>query len=104
MPIFAIWIISFTVDGQWGNWGQWTDCSLSCRGMIQRTLPCDNPPPQHGGKDCEGKAEEEKTEKKLCDKSDCTGKPGLDGRHESLSRRDVHSFSPLIAATRGKDE
>ena len=30
--------------------------------------------------------------------------PGSDGRQESLSRRDFHSFSPLIAATRGENE
>ena len=65
---------SFTVDGQWGKWGSWTDCSLSCRGMRQRTLQCDNPPPQNGGKDCEGKHEKDKTEKMLCDKKDCNGK------------------------------
>ena len=31
-------------------------------------------------------------------------KPGSDGRQESLSRRDFHSFSPLIAVTRGENE
>ena len=30
--------------------------------------------------------------------------PGLDRRQESLSRRDFHSFSPLVAATRGENE
>ena len=31
-------------------------------------------------------------------------KPGSDGRQEILSRRDFHSFSPLVAATRDKNE
>ena len=30
--------------------------------------------------------------------------PGSDGRQESLLRRDVHSFSPLVVTTRGENE
>ena len=71
---YQIFLIFLTVDGQWGKWGAWTECSLSCRGVKQRTLQCNNPPPQNGGKDCEGKDEKDKTEKMLCDKSDCNGK------------------------------
>jgi len=41
------------VDGDWGGWGQWTQCSVSCgNGTVSRTRACDSPPPQHGGDPC----------------------------------------------------
>ncbi|GFS46965.1 hemicentin-1 [Trichonephila inaurata madagascariensis] len=43
------------VNGEWGNWMDWTPCSLSCGvGVRQRSRICDNPKPQFGGSDCVG--------------------------------------------------
>jgi len=43
------------VDGGWGDWWKWSDCSKSCgEGWVSRERRCDNPEPQHGGADCEG--------------------------------------------------
>ncbi|KAI8512763.1 Thrombospondin type 1 repeat-containing protein [Branchiostoma belcheri] len=43
------------IDGGWGEWTDWTECSHTCGiGTRKRTRKCDNPPPQNGGKDCEG--------------------------------------------------
>ena len=45
------------VDGKWSNWSAWSSCDKSCDGGKQkRTRTCT--PPQHGGKVCEGPAEE----------------------------------------------
>ncbi|XP_048738660.1 properdin-like isoform X2 [Ostrea edulis] len=44
-----------TVDGNWGNWMGWSQCSADCGGGTRtRTRRCNYPPPSHGGKDCPG--------------------------------------------------
>eukprot|EP00800_Vazella_pourtalesii_P019814 TRINITY_DN687_c0_g1_i6.p1 TRINITY_DN687_c0_g1~~TRINITY_DN687_c0_g1_i6.p1 ORF type:complete len:1458 (+),score=297.65 TRINITY_DN687_c0_g1_i6:296-4669(+) len=43
------------IHGGWSGWTQWTDCSLTCgSGRRQRGRVCDDPIPQHGGRDCPG--------------------------------------------------
>ncbi|KAK3592726.1 hypothetical protein CHS0354_007728 [Potamilus streckersoni] len=43
------------VDGNWGGWGEWARCSLSCGGGIRSRLRnCNNPGPEHGGLFCLG--------------------------------------------------
>ncbi|NWU93884.1 HMCN1 protein, partial [Upupa epops] len=45
------------VDGNWSEWGLWEECSKSCgQGNRTRTRMCSNPPAQHGGKPCDGRA------------------------------------------------
>ncbi|GFT31287.1 hemicentin-1 [Nephila pilipes] len=47
------------VNGEWGNWMDWTPCSMSCGvGLRQRSRICDNPKPQFGGSDCVGNDDE----------------------------------------------
>ncbi|XP_071836091.1 uncharacterized protein [Apostichopus japonicus] len=43
------------IDGGVGSWGNWTPCSVNCgqNGVSFRYRPCDNPSPDHGGKDCD---------------------------------------------------
>ncbi|XP_060070843.1 uncharacterized protein LOC132550773 [Ylistrum balloti] len=55
------------VDGNWGSWGEWTACSVTCvksgfikNGVQIRIRSCVNPKPEHGGKDCPGKDEDMK--------------------------------------------
>lgn len=44
------------VNGGWGLWGPWGDCSRTCGGGVQYSFrSCDNPLPKNGGKYCEGK-------------------------------------------------
>ena len=54
-----------SVDGDWGAWGSWADCSQTC-GISTRTRErkCDNPPPTSGGLECQGDA---------TDYENCTG-------------------------------
>ncbi|XP_033733950.1 uncharacterized protein LOC117323058 [Pecten maximus] len=53
------------VDGQWTTWTTWGYCSLECKrpgnltGTTHRHRDCSNPPPQYGGKQCEGHSSEE---------------------------------------------
>ncbi|XP_038637840.1 LOW QUALITY PROTEIN: hemicentin-1-like [Scyliorhinus canicula] len=46
---------SCPVDGQWTVWNSWSRCSASCGGgSRQRSRSCFDPPPQRGGRLCEG--------------------------------------------------
>ena len=48
-----------TVDGRWGEWSEWSKCTKSCKfGTQSRSRKCNNPAQAHGGKDCEGPAEQ----------------------------------------------
>ncbi|ESO90271.1 hypothetical protein LOTGIDRAFT_66885, partial [Lottia gigantea] len=42
-----------TVDGNWGEWSDFSDCSTTCDGGTQnRTRLCDNPEPSNDGATC----------------------------------------------------
>nr|XP_034329828.1 SCO-spondin isoform X4 [Crassostrea gigas] len=43
------------VDGNWSSWSPWGNCSSDCgKGEQWRSRECNNPKPEHNGKDCEG--------------------------------------------------
>lgn len=48
------------IDGNWGEWTQWTNCDVSCAGgRRSRQRACTNPKPMYGGIDCSGDAHQE---------------------------------------------
>ncbi|XP_076822251.1 A disintegrin and metalloproteinase with thrombospondin motifs 3-like isoform X2 [Clavelina lepadiformis] len=56
------------VDGNWGPWGNFEDCSRSCgTGVMFRRRRCNNPAPSHGGNKCLGSDENFE----LCNKRAC---------------------------------
>ena len=58
------------VDGDWSNWNKWTTCSKTCgEGTQIRIRTCDDPKPLHGGKQCEGAAQEAR----VCNTRKCPG-------------------------------
>ena len=60
--------IHYQVNGGWGPWEPWGECSVSCGGgMKMKTRRCDSPPPSNGGKDCRGKSK--KTRR--CNRKSC---------------------------------
>lgn len=45
------------VNGQWNCWTTWSACSVTCKGGVQSQMrSCNNPSPQHGGKNCSGES------------------------------------------------
>ena len=59
------------MDGVWGNWESWSQCTVTCGGgKTERTRECNNPAPASGGDDCEGDA----TQTRECNKHKCKGK------------------------------
>ena len=60
----------FLVDGQWGDWTEYGQCSKSCEsGTKVRTRLCDNPSPLNGGVSCTGPGRDETT----CKANPCPG-------------------------------
>lgn len=53
LPFFVLFLSQ--VDGRWGKWGPFGDCSRTCGGGVQLARrECDNPVPENGGKYCYG--------------------------------------------------
>ncbi|XP_048353725.1 A disintegrin and metalloproteinase with thrombospondin motifs 10-like [Sphaerodactylus townsendi] len=56
------------VDGEWGNWSSWGECSRTCGGGVSSSIRyCDSPRPTIGGKYCLG----ERKRYRSCNTDDC---------------------------------
>ncbi|XP_012542351.1 netrin receptor UNC5C isoform X1 [Monomorium pharaonis] len=44
---------TLAVDGQWSRWSAWSMCGSDCTHTRKRV--CDDPPPSHGGRSCQGR-------------------------------------------------
>ncbi|XP_060599197.1 properdin-like [Ruditapes philippinarum] len=57
-----------SVDGVWGDWGQWSDCGVTCgEGQRSRTRECIFPDPANMGAYCSGVS----NETEICNIQDC---------------------------------
>ncbi|XP_054633737.1 A disintegrin and metalloproteinase with thrombospondin motifs 1 [Dunckerocampus dactyliophorus] len=75
------------INGGWGVWGPWGDCSRTCGGGVQYSFrSCDNPLPKNGGKYCEGK----RIQYRSCNTEACPDTNGLSFREEQcLAHNDM---------------
>ncbi|XP_035697867.1 adhesion G protein-coupled receptor B1-like [Branchiostoma floridae] len=63
-----------SVNGNWGPWTNFTECSAKCGdGLRTRTRFCDNPAPEYSGFPCEGDVDKTdlQTEVERCRKRNC---------------------------------
>ena len=66
-----MWCLFTAVDGVWMDWSHWGHCDVSCgTGSSTRTRSCTNPPPAHGGNNCQGTSQETS----VCLMTQCPGK------------------------------
>lgn len=76
LKLSAFCFACFVVDGGYSNWNSWSDCSVSCGGGRKaRSRSCNNPAPQHGGKDCSSLGPSLETT--ACNTNGCPGKCSL---------------------------
>jgi len=63
--LISKYIVSFVclslatpLDGDWSQWGPWTQCSQTCGitggTILRRSRLCNQPPPMNGGQHCPG--------------------------------------------------
>ena len=58
------------VDGKWGAWEPWSNCTKPCGvGEINRFRHCNQPVPKYGGKQCVGG----NVENEACNTEPCPG-------------------------------
>ena len=63
------------IDGGWGTWSEFSDCSKTCEsGERVRTRACDNPPPQYGGRECTVVSGESGVHSEECNPQRCPGR------------------------------
>ncbi|GFO05466.1 hemicentin-1 [Plakobranchus ocellatus] len=59
-----------SMDGGFGPWSDWTECSLPCGGGVRSRLRfCNNPAPMYGGKQC---TPNNYVEEEMCNTAACT--------------------------------
>ncbi|XP_050396173.1 semaphorin-5B [Patella vulgata] len=59
---------NWPIDGNWGPWSNYDECSVTCDGGIQkRHRLCNNPAPKNRGRRCNGR----KREKRYCNQVPC---------------------------------
>ncbi|XP_002127703.3 A disintegrin and metalloproteinase with thrombospondin motifs 6 [Ciona intestinalis] len=77
-----------SVDGQWGEWTSWGECSRTCgTGVSSSHRSCDSPAPEHGGKYCLGGRKRYRS----CNTQECPN-PKSDFRQEQCARFDTEPF------------
>ncbi|XP_048418321.1 A disintegrin and metalloproteinase with thrombospondin motifs 8-like isoform X1 [Stegostoma tigrinum] len=84
------------VEGSWGSWTPWGECSRTCGGGVQFSFrECNDPVPQNGGKYCEG----QRTRYRSCNTEDCPNKNGKSFREEQCEKYNSWNYQDLIGNT-----
>ena len=64
----------YLVDGGWGAFGVWSECSVTCGGGTRfRTRLCNNPAPKYGGLRCTAGGSSD-TDIQACNTERCPGR------------------------------
>ncbi|XP_022530107.2 A disintegrin and metalloproteinase with thrombospondin motifs 8 [Astyanax mexicanus] len=72
-----------SVDGGWGEWGAWQQCSRSCGGGVMFSYrECDQPTPQNGGSYCRG----QRVQYQSCNTQTCESSHGKSFREEQCEK------------------
>ncbi|XP_034940467.1 A disintegrin and metalloproteinase with thrombospondin motifs 9 isoform X2 [Chelonus insularis] len=81
------------VDGQWGEWGRYGECSRTCGGGVKKKYrECNNPPPQNGGNYCVG----ERVKYRSCGTKECPqGTPDFREQQCAMSNYNNHNIQNL---------
>ena len=62
------------IDGGWGTWSEFSECSKTCEsGRRVRIRECNNPPPQYGGRECTVVSGESGLHSEECNPQRCPG-------------------------------
>ena len=63
----------FLVHGNWGEWSEYGDCTVTCgAGQKRRFRTCTNPAPRHNGRTCPGNNQDTQS----CNTQPCAGMEG----------------------------
>ena len=82
------------VNGGWSDFGEWSECSVTCGGGIkERTRTCTNPPRAYGGLDCVGDNKEEEA----CNTQACKVEKGKKKVLPYYQLNDSVTLSPFFA-------
>nr|XP_005999977.1 PREDICTED: A disintegrin and metalloproteinase with thrombospondin motifs 8 isoform X2 [Latimeria chalumnae] len=77
------------IDGNWGVWGPWGECSRTCGGGVQFSYrECNDPEPENGGKYCEG----QRAKYQSCNTHDCPKNNGKSFREEQCEKYNSYNF------------
>ncbi|KAL1130617.1 hypothetical protein AAG570_011859 [Ranatra chinensis] len=76
------------VDGGWGPWQNYGECSRSCGGGVKKAARlCDSPPPANGGRYCVGK----RVKYKSCSTRECPS-TAIDFREQQCAQFNNNNF------------
>lgn len=84
------------VQGSWGSWSPWGECSRTCGGGVQFSFrECNEPVPQNGGKYCEGQRKRYRS----CNTQDCPNNNGKSFREEQCEKYNSWNYKDLVGNT-----
>ncbi|XP_030077252.1 A disintegrin and metalloproteinase with thrombospondin motifs 8 [Microcaecilia unicolor] len=79
------------VNGNWGAWSPWGECSRTCGGGVHFSYrECNNPEPQNGGKYCEG----QRVKYQSCNFEECLPR-GKSFREQQCEKYNSYNYTDL---------